>query len=87
LPDGVDQKTYDAAQSACASVRPSLGPGGGAPAFDQTAVAAFKSCLGDHDVKVPDGDNWMQQLDRTDAAVKAALDTCAPLLPQPGAAQ
>jgi hypothetical protein len=88
LPDGVDQATYDKAQAACASVRPSFGPGGGGrPALDQTAVAAFKSCLSDHAVTVPDGDNWMQQLDRTDATVKAALDTCSPLLPQPGASQ
>jgi hypothetical protein len=87
LPDGVDQATYDKAQAACASVRPSFGPGGGRPAFDQTAVAAFKSCLSDHAVTVPDGDNWMQQLDRTDATVKSALDTCAPLLPQPSNSQ
>jgi hypothetical protein len=87
LPDGVDQETYDKAQAACASLRPSFGPGGGGPAFDQTAVAAFKSCLSDHDVVVPKGDNGLQELDRTDAAVKAAMDTCAPLLPQPSNAQ
>jgi hypothetical protein len=87
LPDGVDQATFDKAQAACASVRPSFGPRGGRPALDQTAVAAFKSCLSDHAVTVPDGDNWLQQLDRTDATVKAALDTCAPLLPQPSNTQ
>lgn len=87
LPDGVDQATFDKAQTACASLRPNFGAGGGGPAFDQTAVAAFKSCLGDHEVKVPDGDNWMTQLDRSDPTVKAAMETCAPLLPQPSASQ
>lgn len=87
LPDGVDQATFDKAQTACASLRPTMG-GGRAPArLDETAVAAFKSCMTDHEVTIPSGDNWMTQLDRTDAKVKAAMDTCAPLLPQPGASQ
>ena len=29
LPDGVDQATWDAAQQACASLRPQGGPGSG----------------------------------------------------------
>jgi hypothetical protein len=88
LPDGVDQATFDSAQTACASLRPAMGPGGGGPpALDQTAVAAFKSCLGDHDVTVGSGDDWLTRLDRSDATVKAAMDTCAPLLPQPSASQ
>jgi hypothetical protein len=85
LPDGVDQATYDKATKACADVAPTFGagrPGGGA-APDATALAAFKSCLSDHSVTVPDGDNWMSQLDRTDKATAAAMTTCAPLLPAP----
>jgi hypothetical protein len=68
---------------------PARGPGGGGPGgpagIDETAIAAFKSCLSDHYVVVSDGQDWMRKLDRTDAKVKAALDTCAPLLPQPTA--
>ena len=87
LPDGVDQETFDAAQAACASLAPQGGfgqrrPGDGAQ-IDATALAAYKSCLTDHDVVVADGDNWMASLDRSDKAVQAAMDTCAPLLPAP----
>ena len=89
LPDGVDQETFDAAQAACASLAPQGGfgqrrPGGGAQ-IDATALAAYKSCLTDHDVAVPDGDNWMASLDRSDQAVQAEMETCAPLLPSPSA--
>lgn len=86
LPDGVDQATYDAAQAACAALAPQGGPGmAGRPQIDATALAAYKSCLTDHDVTVPDGDNWMAGLDRKDATVAAAMDTCAVLLPVPTA--
>ncbi len=86
LPDGIDQATYDAATSACADLAPSRGQGGaGGPRIDASALAAYTSCLGDHEVTVPDGDDWMAALDRSDATVKAAMDTCAPLLPVPAA--
>jgi hypothetical protein len=84
LPSGVDQATFDKAQTACASLRPQFGAGGGGRQIDATALAAFKSCLGDHDVTVSDAQDWMRQLDRTDPKVSAALKTCAPLLPAPG---
>ncbi len=90
LPEGVDQQTYDAAQTACASLAPQggfgqRGPGGGAQ-IDETAIAAYKSCLTDHDVTVADGDNWLGTLDQTDSTVQAAMETCAPLLPTPAGA-
>jgi hypothetical protein len=86
LPDGVDQATFDTAQKACASLAPQGGRGmAGGPRIDATALAAYKSCLTDHKVTVPDGDNWMATLDRSDATVKSAMDTCAPLLPVPTA--
>lgn len=86
LPDGVDQATFDAATAACADLAPQGGPGAdGGPQIDATALAAYKSCLADHQVTVPDGDGWMAALDRTDATVKAAMDTCAALLPAPTA--
>jgi hypothetical protein len=84
LPDGVDQATFDAAQKACAGLAPQGGRGmAGGPRIDATALAAYRSCLTDHKVTVPDGDNWIATLDRTDATVKAAMATCAPLLPVP----
>ena len=85
LPAGVDQATFDKAQAACASLRPQFGNRGFGQ-VDATALAAFKSCLTDHQVAVPAGNDFMRRLDRTDAKVSAALKTCAPLLPQPGAA-
>lgn len=86
-PDDVDQSTWDAAVSACADVAPSFqpgqgGPGGGQP--DETALAAFKNCLTENGVTVPDGDNWLRELDRNDATVAAAFEKCSPLLPQQG---
>ena len=89
LPEGVDQETYDAAREACASLAPQggfgqRGPGGGAQ-IDETAIAAYKSCLTDNDVTIADGEDWMASLDRTDAAVQAAMETCSVLLPVPAA--
>jgi hypothetical protein len=89
LPEGVDQETFDAAQGACASLAPQggfgqRGPGGGAQ-IDETAVAAYKSCLTDNDVTIAEGDDWMASLDRTDEAVQSAMETCSVLLPTPAA--
>ncbi len=86
LPDGVDQATFDAATKACADVAPQRGAGGPGVDIDQSALVAFKACLTDNDVKVPDGDNWMASLDRKDATVAAAMKKCAPLLPARGTA-
>jgi len=91
LPEGVDQETVDAAQTACASLAPQgggfgeRGPGDGAR-VDETALAAYKSCLTDHDVTVADGAEWLASLDRTDPTVQSAMGTCAALLPAPEAA-
>ncbi|MDO8309767.1 MAG: hypothetical protein Q7V58_15605 [Actinomycetota bacterium] len=81
LPDGVDQETFDAAQAACVGLMPQGGPAAGVGRPDETAVAAFRSCLIDHDVTVPEGEDWLADLDRSDAGVAAAMETCAPLLP------
>lgn len=86
LPDGVDQATFDAATKACADLAPQRGPGGPGVDIDQSALVAFKACLTDNDVTVPDGDNWMGALDRKDATVAAAMKKCAPLLPARGTA-
>ena len=76
-PPGVDQGTWDAAQQACASVRPSFGQrGGGGSAFQ-----AYRSCLRDHGVSPSNGPD----LNSADPAVAAAMATCAPLRPSPRA--
>lgn len=82
LPEGVDQEAFDAATAACADLAPQGGPGGGARALpDDTALAAYRSCLGDHDVVVGENPQALAELDRSDPAVAAAMETCAPLLP------
>jgi hypothetical protein len=82
LPSGVDASAFASANEACASLRPSGGPGGGAGAVDQSALAAYKSCLTDHGVTVT---GRLDQLSTTDPKTAAALATCAPLRPTPSA--
>lgn len=84
LPDGVDQATYDAATKACADLAPQRGSGGPGIDVDQSALVAFKACLTDNGVTVPDGDNWMSALDRKDTTMSAAMKKCSPLLPAGG---
>jgi hypothetical protein len=75
-PAGVDQTTWDAAQQACASVRPSFGAGRGNR--DNGAAAAYLNCLRDHGVTSSTGPN---RLNTADPAVAAAVQACAPLRP------
>jgi hypothetical protein len=81
-PAGVDQATWDAAQQACASVRPSFGAGGGA-ARDNGAAAAYLNCLRDHGLVASGGPN---RLNTADPAAAAAIQACAPLRPSFGPA-
>ena len=73
-PEGVDDATWQKAQAACASVRPSFGAGrnGG-----NGQNAAFQNCLKDHGVTTDGG-----TFDPNDAKVKKALETCRVLQPQ-----
>jgi hypothetical protein len=73
-PDGVSQDTWDKAQAACASVRPSFGAGnrGGG----NGANAAYRNCLQQHGVTLGQGG-----LNTTDPAVKKAEETCKVLRP------
>ncbi|WP_305784747.1 hypothetical protein [Symbioplanes lichenis] len=81
-PDNVDQDTWDKAQAACASVRPSFGAGrNGNGGGRNGANAAYTNCLKDHGVTLTDG----RQPDTSDAKVKAAVDTCKALAPAPSA--
>jgi hypothetical protein len=65
-PAGVDDATWQKAQTACAPLRPTGRPGGGQD------NAAFRNCMKDHGVTITEG----QRLDPDDATVKKALETC-----------
>lgn len=78
-PDGVDQATWQAAQSACASVRPSFGAGVRGPGGSEST--AYLNCLKDHGVTASTGPG---QFNTADAKVAAALAACAPLRPSGG---
>ncbi|WP_306207889.1 hypothetical protein [Actinoplanes sp. RD1] len=81
-PDNVDQDTWDKAQAACASVRPSFGAGrNGGGRNGNGANAAYTNCLKDHGVTLTDG----QEPDTSDAKVKEAVETCQALAPAPSA--
>jgi hypothetical protein len=77
-PANVDQATWDKAQSACASVRPSFG---GNRNGGNGMNAAFQNCLKDHGVTASAGN-----LDTNDATVKKALETCRVLQQPPASA-
>jgi hypothetical protein len=81
LPAGVSRATFQKAQQACASKRPQ-GGFGGANAPSASALAAFRSCLSSHGVKLPSGSRGFQGLDRSDPKVSKALQTCSVLLPR-----
>jgi hypothetical protein len=74
-PAGVDDATWEKAQAACASVRPSMGAGNGNRGGGRNA--AYQNCLKDNGVTTTGG-----KLDTTDPKVKAAVDKCKVLEPQ-----
>lgn len=73
-PSNVDDATWQKAQAACASVRPSFGSGGGNG--DNGATAAYRNCLSQHGVTVGNG-----PLNTADPKYAAAAKACAPLRP------
>jgi hypothetical protein len=75
-PPGVDQQTWQKAQQACMSLRPSSGPGGGRG--NNGAFTAYRNCLADHGVTMSRGPG---QLNTTDPTVAAAVKACQALLP------
>ncbi|MDR6316746.1 hypothetical protein J3R03_000942 [Actinoplanes couchii] len=84
-PDGVDEATWAKAQEACASVRPSMGAGGGQRGGGGNsggggANAAYQNCLKENGV------TDTANLDTSDATVKKATETCAVLKPTASAA-
>ena len=74
-PAGVDDATWQKAQQACASLRPSGRPGGGFGQGDNGANAAYRNCLRDHGVTLG------QQMSTSDPAVVKAMETCKVLRP------
>ena len=77
-PAGVDDATWQKAQAACASVRPSMGPGAGQ---DDSAVRAYLSCLSKHGAGTSASP---QGLNTADPKVAAAQKACAALRPSAG---
>ncbi|MGC9670477.1 hypothetical protein ACNTMW_28520 [Planosporangium sp. 12N6] len=73
-PAGVDAATWQQAQQACASLRPSAGPRNGR----NGAATAYRNCLADHGVTASRGPD---ALDANDPTVAAALKACEPLRP------
>ncbi|MEU4561236.1 hypothetical protein AB0F72_22865 [Actinoplanes sp. NPDC023936] len=80
-PAGVDDATWEKAQTACASVRPSMGAGrgnGGSNAGGG-ADAAYTNCLTENGV------TDTANLDESDATTKKAVETCSVLKPSAAA--
>lgn len=80
-PEGVDDATWQKAQEACASVRPTGGPGGNGPGAGgpgggkREADAAYRNCLADRGV------NPQANPNTTDPEVAEAMEACAVLRP------
>ncbi|NJC84100.1 hypothetical protein [Planosporangium mesophilum] len=75
-PSGVDAATWQQAQQACASLRPS--PGTRSGNRDNGAITAYRNCLSDHGVTMSAGPGG---LDQADPKVTAAMKACEPLRP------
>jgi hypothetical protein len=78
-PPGVSQTDFQNALKAC-------GAGNGGGGFNSSALAAYRSCLSDHGVKLPaqgstSGSTSPTTINRNDPKVVAAMKACAPLLP------
>jgi hypothetical protein len=76
-PAGVDAATWEKAQQACQSVRPSGGAGFGGG--NNSAFTAYRTCLSDHGVTLQNGAG--QGLNTADPKVAAAVQACEPLRP------
>lgn len=75
-----------AALKACASLAPKGGfggRGGGGAGGNNSAMAAFTSCLKDHGVTLP-ANGGLRALNTADPKTAAAYKTCQPLLPARG---
>ncbi|WFE63751.1 hypothetical protein [Micromonospora sp. WMMD714] len=81
LPEGVDEATWQKAQQACASLRPTGRPGGrggpdGSAAPGGGRQTAYRTCLSGRGVD-------LDRIDASDAKTKEALTACAAVSPAP----
>jgi hypothetical protein len=76
-PANVSQDTWDKAQSACASVRPTFGAGGRGPGGGNGANAAYRNCMQQHGVTIGQG----TAVNTADPAYVKAEQTCKVLRP------
>jgi hypothetical protein len=75
-PAGVDDATWQKAQTACASTLPSRGAGGFGNGGNNGANQAYRNCLQQHGVTMTNG-----RPSTTDPNVQKAMKTCAVLRP------
>ncbi len=77
----VDPELQQAFQQ-CSDLAPDNLPGGGGESggIDQSALDAFADCMGERGVEVEPTLEAVGELDRKDADVTKALDTCADLI-------
>ncbi|MFG1603643.1 hypothetical protein [Actinoplanes sp. NPDC049265] len=79
-PDGVDDATWEKAQAACASVRPSFGPGGGNGRGGRGQMSpAYRNCLQEHGATFGSGASAPPD----DATLRKAREACEALAPTP----
>jgi hypothetical protein len=89
-PVSIDRGKVDAAREACGDLLPEGavfgGPGGpaGRDGADASAFNAYRSCMSDHGVTIPEPDQAPVSIDRSTDSFKAAHEVCAPLLPNGG---
>jgi hypothetical protein len=79
-PSGIDQQTWEKAQKACESLRPSAFPGGAERGGGDGRDAAYRNCLTERGITVT---GPTDRLDASDPKVAEAMRACAPLKPSP----
>jgi len=99
-PPSFDRQKFQAAQQACASLLPEgaqqfgNGPfgGGNGGGANASAFSAYRSCMSDHGVTLPDRQNGQRgengsapvSIERNSSTFQAANDVCKALLPNGG---
>jgi hypothetical protein len=78
-PPGVDATKYQDALNACRSQLPT----GGGNFGNGTAFQAFRSCMSDHGVTLPQNGGF-GSINRNDPKVRSALNACRALMPNRG---
>jgi hypothetical protein len=83
LPEGFDQEAFQKAMEACADLAPEGGLGAGPGGGGLEAFEAYRSCLADNGVEVPETTEGSPpaSIDETDPDFAAANEVCQALLP------